>query len=161
GGLRARGWPDVDDDPGQMRHAGDAFELLRTVSSEQVDVHSGGFAGDAQSRRVLVAPAVRQRDGAGHQVLEQAYRHAYRTRVGGDVGDVAVAQAYPCGVDRVHVEKVRVAAAGDELRVVVRPRVVRIDRPSGDELEPVGIGALALEVVFRLPRLLEQRCRRQ
>ena len=59
-----------------------SLDTLGSTRREQVDVHSTGAGGDAQTGGVLVTPPVWHCHGAGHQVLQQLHGQSD----GGDIG---------------------------------------------------------------------------
>ena len=77
-------------------------------------------------------------------IVEDAHGQADRGRIRADVGVATGFEAQALGVAGVHVEVVGLVA--DEIFEVVGPRVVRGHVALGDELEPMGIAALTLEV---------------
>jgi hypothetical protein len=150
---------DVHVEARQVGHAGHALDPVRPVGGEEVHVDAPRGAGEGQAGGVLVPPAVRKRDGAGHQVGQELHGHADGRGVGGHVCQRAVGQPRPGRVVRVHVEVV--GAHAHEVLVVVGPRVVGprvvgLHGAFGDQLEARPGLALALEVGGQLLRLLEE-----
>src|SRR5690606_19760986 len=95
------------------------------VVGEEVGVHPGVGAGDAQLDAVeVVPPAVGDADHAGPDGVGDLDGNRDLAGAGGDLGRRAVGEAQPSGVVGVHLQRAAGPALHQDLDVV-HPRVVR------------------------------------